>query len=222
MAAVDISDWCSAMLGGDLEELATDDEQYNVDDASPPVSFNPAADIGASEDDCCSEAVPAEPSSSAKTAEVKECKEEVPEVSEVGSAEVFDGIFKNIKAEVMQDDVFGTWVPHLARSLSPAALSRGPLQRPVVAASLFGGLSSDRFCYDLFGVANDWIFTLDKKSSCVSFGEKHFERAKWHFLEGLQLLQSTVARDLYSGDDIDLSKLKDMGIELAPSFYIAM
>ena len=100
------------------------------------------------------------------------------------------------------DPVYKAWLPHIERPIAPVKELRGKVLQPVVCATLFGGLSSERQVYKLHGLPTHWAFSCDKKHNCVAWSELNFTRADVHYMDALDFLESDSGRDLFSGGEL--------------------
>ncbi len=101
-----------------------------------------------------------------------------------------------------KDPVYSEWVPYIDKPLEAMRDVRGDFLRDVNMATLFGGVSSERKCVQLFSIPHKWCFSCDKKATAIAFSDMNFSRPDVHFIDGLDFLESDEGRNLFEGNEM--------------------
>ncbi len=205
----DISKWCAEMLAG--TDLATEQAEASSGSQeptpvakSPPVARIPLSDTleawiapkGWLSGDCS-------PGAASSSGEGRETASAAPAMlqgpfveSPVVARRPWEG-----------DSVYQEWVPDIEEPMKPVKELRGEFLEPLVCATLFGGLSSERQVLKLHSVPSTWAFSCDIKPASVAWAELNYSRPGVHYMDALDFLASDSGRDLFSGQE--LKDLKD-------------
>ena len=137
--------------------------------------------------------------------------EEVP----AAAVPILDGQFSAAhQAFISADPIYNKWVPYIYQPLNGLRQSRGRFVRPIRAASMFSGCSSDKKVYDLFQLPVDWMFTNDNKVGAQSFMLSHFEsQAKYHVIDAMDLFTESFDC-LFNIEAVPVSKLTEEKLDV--------
>ena len=127
-----------------------------------------------------------------------------------------DAPFKapSLDQHILDDPVYGAWVNHVRRPLEPVIEARGGFGRELVAASLFGGLNSDRKIMDIFKIPNKWVLSCDKAEHLMPFLLNNFVKPDVHVMEAAEFLNDLKVTNVFTGEIFDIRTIPQEFIDV--------